>query len=1033
MKKILTIILLLLPLCVFAQSKESDLLYQKGMELFDSEKYEEALPYFQKSDSLDKAILEPTAENYYRAELKVADCWEEIAYQADYDGHYNDALNIQKNVVEIRKKIGGGEAPDYAESLNGLANIYSNLGNYTEAIRIETIVMKICKKTVGEENGDYAASLFNLACFYSNIGNYSEAIRLGIIALEICKNVLGEEDPLSIAALSQLAGYYNKIGNYTEAIRLGTYAMKIRKKVLGEEHPNYAISLNNLAIYNDKLGNYTEAIKFGTLAVEIYKKVLGEEHPHYATSLSNLSYYYSEIGNYTEAIKLETLAMEIRKKVLGEEHPLYAVSLNGLSLYYDELGNYTEAIRLGTLAMKIRKKVLGEEHPDYASSLHNLASYNGELGNYTEAIRLETLVLEIQKKVLGEEHPDYARSLSLLANYNDNLGQYAEAISLATRALDIRKKVLGKEHPNYTISLRQLADLNLVVGNYDKAVDYYSQCYRNLNSFILKTFASMTTKERDDFWKKHSALFTKKLSFAAYKMASAPVKTSYYGVSTDGVSTINALAYDAQIFSKGLLLNAELEIQKLIDQSGDTIFANRYYKLKQDRAILDNIYQTPMEERKIDADSLSKVIDREERNLVESSKALGDYTKNLSISWRDVQNNLKNNDLSIEFANFKDTAAKQTIYVAIVLKKGMKAPKIVKLFNLDDFAAVKTKDYYTTPKLYNLIWKPLSQYLKGAKTVFFSPAGLLHTIGIEYLPNDKGKIFAEMFDAYRLSSTRELALAKEINPNKKAATYGGIKYNFTEEDWQNLKEGNDTIQRGFKDSPLIAADLRGGGADYLIGTSEESIAVANLLRMADYDVCAFSGNIATEESFKSLSGSGLKILHIGTHGFYESEGDMENMDYKFYTAASQQSDEDKSLSRSGLLFAGVNSTLDQKRNNEIPEGFDDGVLTAKEISRLDFSGLDLVVLSACQTGLGEITGEGVFGLQRGFKKAGAQTIVMSLWEVFDDSTQLLMTEFFKNLTAGMSKRAAFIAAQGVVRAQYPDPEHWAAFVMVDGM
>jgi CHAT domain-containing protein len=189
---------------------------------------------------------------------------------------------------------------------------------------------------------------------------------------------------------------------------------------------------------------------------------------------------------------------------------------------------------------------------------------------------------------------------------------------------------------------------------------------------------------------------------------------------------------------------------------------------------------------------------------------------------------------------------------------------------------------------------------------------------------------------------------------------------------------------------------------------------------------------ATEESFKMLSGSGIQILHIGTHGFYESEGDMENAGYKFYTAASQQTDEDKALSCSGLLFAGANSALNPKRVNEIPEGADDGILTAKEISRLDFSGLDLVVLSARQTGLGEVTGEGVFGLQRGFKKAGAQTIVMSLWKVADEPTQLLMIEFFKNLTAGQSKRAAFLAAQQTVRAKYPNPLYWAAFVMVDG-
>ncbi|MBQ2097905.1 MAG: CHAT domain-containing protein, partial [Bacteroidales bacterium] len=463
---------------------------------------------------------------------------------------------------------------------------------------------------------------------------------------------------------------------------------------------------------------------------------------------------------------------------------------------------------------------------------------------------------------------------------------------------------------------------------------------------------------------------------------------------------INALAYDAQVFSKGLLLNAELEIQKLIEQSGDTVFANRYYKIQQDRAILDDLYQIAPEKREMDVDSLAKVIDREERLLVESSKELGDYTKNLSISWRDVQKNLKDNDLAIEFATVDDTIAKQTMYVALVLKKGMSAPEIVTLFNTDDFYDINTKEYYTTSKLYNLVWQPLAEYLKDAKTVYFSPAGRIHTIGIEYLSGDDGKIFAEKFDTYRLSSTRELAITHTINPNRKATTYGGIQYEFSPDEWRSLRDVNDSIERSFRDIPQIADNMRGGasGMSYLDGTKLESAAIANLLRSVNYDVNTLSDASATEESFKMLSGSGIQILHIGTHGFYESEGDMENAGYKFYTAASQQTDEDKALSCSGLFFAGANSALNPKHVNEIPEGADDGILTAKEISRLDFSGLDLVVLSACQTGLGEVTGEGVFGLQRGFKKAGAQTIVMSLWKVADEPTQLLMVEFFKNLT-----------------------------------
>ena len=331
----------------------------------------------------------------------------------------------------------------------------------------------------------------------------------------------------------------------------------------------------------------------------------------------------------------------------------------------------------------------------------------------------------------------------------------------------------------------------------------------------------MTNKERTNLWKTYSEIFHSELMNAAYKLFNNG------GSFTD----INSFAYNGLVFSKGLLLNAELEIQKLIEQSSDTTFVKRYYKIRQDRAKLDELYQLAPNKREINVDSLLKIIDNEEQLLVESSKELGDYTKNLSIDFKEIQKNLKDDDLAIEFANFKDTASKQQIYVALVLKKGMKSPELVKLFESDDFYVIPSSEYYKTQKLYNLVWKPLQKYLDGVQNVYFSPAGQLHTIGIEYLPDESGKIFAEKFNAYRLSSTRELALMKEINPNKKAATYGGIKY------------GEDNDSNGKR-----------GVVTYLKGSKIESDTVAKLLRSADYEVFALSDTIATEESFKNLSG-----------------------------------------------------------------------------------------------------------------------------------------------------------------------------------
>ena len=957
MKKIFTLLVLLLPVMVFGQSRESNKFFKQGIKLYKAEKYEEAIPYFQKSDSLDKAQLDPTAENYYRAELKMADCLHLLALNNYYDTKYHEAIRLGTIAMEIRKKVLGEEHPDYAMSLHCLAIYNYAMGNYTEAIRLGTIAIKIRKKVLGEEHIDYAKSINNLAMSYSDIGNYTEAIRLGTIAMEIFKKNLGEEHPHYASTLSNLASYNSCIGNYTEAIRLETITMEIRKKILGEEHPDYALSLSYLASYNSNIGNYTEAIRLETIAMEIFKKNFGEEHPYYAASLSDLAFYNYYIGNYTESIRLGTIAMEIRKKVLGEEHPYYATAICCLALFNSDIGNYTESIRLGTIALEICKKVVGEEHYDYAASLNNLAYYNSCLGNNTEAVRLGTI------------------------------------------AMNLWKKVLGKEHPNYATSLYHLANFNLKNGNIDDAAKYYNQFYERTSAYILKNFSLMTSKERTDFWNMpyefsytRSGFFSKDLPCVAYKINNPD---------------LTALAYNGQVFSKGLLLNAELELQKLIEHSNDTTFENRYYKIRQDRAKLDELYQLSPDERTIDTDSLLKVIDNEERLLVQSSKELGDYTKNLSIDWHNIQNNLKNNELAIEFTNFKDTAAKQEIYIALVLKKGMTSPELVKLFTLDDFYEIFDSEYYKTSKLYNLVWKPLEKYFSGVENVYFSPCGKFHTVGIEYLPDESGKIFAEKFGAYRLSSTRELALEHKQNSFKKAATYGGIKYDSDKDD------GN----------------VR-GVATYLKGSKIESDTVAKLLRSADYDVIALSDTIATEKSFKNLSGTGLKILHIGTHGFYYSESDLENAGFSFFSDK-QQSEEDKALSCSGLLFAGANFALDTENRSALPEG-DDGILTAKEISRLDFQGLDLVVLSACQTGLGEVTGEGVFGLQRGFKKAGAQTIIMSLWEVDDYATRLLMTEFFKGLTSGKSKREAFLSAQKFVKAKNSDPKYWAAFVMVDG-
>ena len=371
----------------------------------------------------------------------------------------------------------------------------------------------------------------------------------------------------------------------------------------------------------------------------------------------------------------------------------------------------------------------------------------------------------------------------------------------------------------------------------------------------------------------------------------------------------------------------------------------------------------------------------------------------------------------------------------------MKAPVFVPLFNQKDIAKLirgiapakfdaptdednrgvisvssKRQGIYESTGLYNLMWKPLEKYFPENPRIYFAPSGMLHQLAVEYAPIDKEKTISDKYEMYRVSSTRFLAMDYIPQPMKNTVLYGGIYY---DSDTITMKqESGKYSTRGVMSSvSALDRDEDRDRLNYLPGTKTEVYNIIERLKKKKVKTKLYEGSKANEESFKALSGKEISTMHIATHGFF--------------LPAEEKMTGDQSLIMSGLLLSGANCAW---QNKPIPEGVEDGILTAKEISFMDLRKTDLVVLSACQTALGEITGEGVFGLQRGFKKAGARTIIMSLWPVDDNATLLMMTEFYANLTKGMTKREAFLAAQNKVKttAGFENPRYWAAFIMLDG-
>lgn len=497
-------------------------------------------------------------------------------------------------------------------------------------------------------------------------------------------------------------------------------------------------------------------------------------------------------------------------------------------------------------------------------------------------------------------------------------------------------------------------------------------------------------------------------------------------------------AYNAQLISKNLLLNTEQSLRSAILSSQDTTLINPYLSvqlLKKELVNIANKKDLKKEEKEVRASSVRDKINDLERKLIDKSGLYGDYIKKLKIDIDQISKYLHLGEMAIEFAVSYDS-----VYYALIIKANKSIPQIIKLCTASELVSRKQD-------LFNTIWKPLTSTFDDVKTIYFSPVGELYNLPIEYANITDNHTIGEKYEIYRLSSTREIVISRDStyliqNKANNAVLYGYLDY-YADENYKcNIVSSLD--KKVFDNSITTRFSKKGRGLRSNVGRLEYSKAeihdIDSLLVSNNYATVdsIFENSKGTETSLKNFSQKPMRILHLATHGFYISKKEMENYkDLDFLSLDSVDTDEieDKELVRSGLLFAGANHTLEG--DGVIPDGYDDGILTALEVASLDLIGLDLVVLSACQTGQGDLGDDGVLGLQRGFKKAGANSILMSLWKVEDEATQILMTQFYKNLVSGQSKRQSLRSAQRYLReynaGQYNRPEYWAAFILLDGI
>ena len=941
-------------------------------------------------------------------------------------GRHREGIPLVHELVEGRLKTLGESHADYASAIHRLGSFYYHADSITQAHHYMQQAVDLKRQWQGTENESYLNSLSYLATITNRLYDYAHAAELQQQVVDGRSRVKGTDNITYAQDLHDLADYLSSLGRYEEAAQHERQAADIRKKVQGDSHPAYATCIGTLCNYHEQMGDYETALRLSDEEMAIRERTAGKNSSVYANALNRRATICSTLGFNDEALSLSRLVVELRRTLFGDSTLSYATALNNLAVKYSNIGKNDTAAVLYQQAIDIESRILGKNNPTLATVYGNLAAEYAVLKRYNEAIALSKTSLKMREAYLGRQHPGYGMSLNNLGNIYSNAGKKRKAIRLTKKALKVWRQSLGDSHPNINTGISNLAFCYFDLGLYNKAEEYEQQDISRRTQSTLQAFQYMNTTDRAAFWDNQSYSFEYFLP-----------RLCHYA-HTDNCA---AMTYDGVLLSKGLLLNADIEMQKLLLESGDTAAIEMFTSLQALRTQLSAIYEKPLNERPSETDSLEKTATQLETQLIQTSKQFGDYTANLRINWQQVREKLGANEAAVEFLRYslKDHTP---YYGALVLRRGYKAPHFVPLCTERSIRAVKA-NAYNTDSLSLLLWKPLAKELQGATDIYFAPAGELYKIGIEYLPTiGTDPMAAQTVNYYRLSSTRELAKRLSTGSGQafqQAVLYGGIKYSLDESEKQTASTSHST----FRDVPLLR-DIRGARKTipYLPGSKQEVDDIASIMEQHHIPASILPGAQGTEESFKQLSGQGISVIHISTHGFYEQANTVIGKSSK---AARAQTDtasvtrgaskEDRSLSRSGLFLAGAADFLYGKAVAD--NGLEDGILTAREISRLDLRGLRLVVLSACETGLGDVSGEGVFGLQRGFKKAGAQTLLMSLWKVDDHATQLLMTEFYRHLTTGSTKRNAFLAAQQYLRTaeggRYSRPEFWAAFIMLDGI
>lgn len=996
--------------------------------------------------------VDPETDIIKRLYLKMSlDSISNIQNNRLINSDYDNFWNFEGERIAIIEHIEGSNSIAYCEHLGATSFNAASLNNATETINYGLKYENLAVRLNLIHSNNHALAMGAISWAYWQLSNFDKAIEYGYKEVNTRNELksFGDADftksydelriklfyagrineSIQLSEELLAAMYDNSVGNAELSFQINSFLFEMYFNQMDYEHAKNKI----IAYLNDSsfpahqryayrmMGNYYFVLNNINKAIDCYDTCLElsrNDNFETACAYEGLANCYNRQGDVAKSNFYILKGNEILGKTIESDNWDMLVSNKNLANMYERIGNREKAIQImehvcktakdGWLSGSARhiemaqrlirlliadekfnraiqildgiKPYLEKNSTQYIQSIVDESECLHYLGNSKEALRILSDI-DVDEHNIDDK---------LLYNYYNILSsvciQLKDAKTAKMAADRMQKCVRSFNNIDKNLGLCYIGYIYYLIGDYKQSAEFYKEAVLDIKKNGLDYLLNYSPNYQLAQWTKFNHALKREIPHVANLICDE--------------LDFSDIVYDALIYAKGLLYTSEHLWKRSIINSGDTSLISKVSRLGQlSEFVLKNDSYDNI--NAIGSELLG--LQLELSNYVKGN--IPQY-KNISISYSDIQKKLQNDDVCIEFALYQDELGEWCL-CSLLLNKDMAKPRLFKLCKKSQLESISEEQIYHSDEMWRLVWEKMEPYLSHAKNIYFSPDDVLNTIAIEYLPDSNKNLMAEKYNMFRLTNTGEI-LNTYIPERFSIVAMGGFDYN-------SILSGNRddvaTTNKTYRDvlnsrSRFIA----------LPAAKREVERIAHLFTQLGRTSRLVTDENGTLEYFKSLSGTLYDIIHLATHGFS-------------CQTTGNQFDEENVLLQSGLVFAGINNEISKERNNY------SSIATAYDVSLLDLSNIDFVNLSACKTGLGHISEEGVFGLQRGFKKAGVHSLLMSLWDVDDEATQLLMTSFYQNYLDGMSKREALFAAQKTVRETpgFEDPEYWAAFILLDAL